>query len=487
MILCLRVDGWPPAEEDEEALVARLAACAPRLAVQRSGVVWADVRGLPAGGVARRLRQEAGRVAGAGVAAVPIAAWAAAWSAGAGRTAGSADAAGAARAARAARVARVARADRAAAAVAAAARADPGRPPDLVTVAVGEERAFLAPLPLAVLEPETRVRDLLEGVGIERCGELAALEREPVEVRFGVEGVRLWRLARAEDRRRLFAPARGERPCGSIDFVDYAVTDPARLLFTTNALLGSLCETLVERGEHARRLSLDLALDGGGTWRRTFRAARPTASRERWLRLIRDALERLTLPDSVVGVALAVDAAEPAATHQGDLFDRGFATAAAVEAAVARLLDTMGPVVVAPETDRHPLPERRTRWRVRDDVAPAAAASSSAAPAPAAHPGLAAPEAAAATPALTPQLLPEPRPIRVDVGRERGHEVPRRYRERGRRIELVTVAGPDRLSGGQWEAPYAREYFRCLTGDGVLVWLFRDARTDRWFLHGWWD
>jgi len=34
---------------------------------------------------------------------------------------------------------------------------------------------------------------------------------------------------------------------------------------------------------------------------------------------------------------------------------------------------------------------------------------------------------------------------------------------------------------------YAREYFRVVTTDGSLVWLFRGAARDRWFLHGWWD
>jgi hypothetical protein len=26
-----------------------------------------------------------------------------------------------------------------------------------------------------------------------------------------------------------------------------------------------------------------------------------------------------------------------------------------------------------------------------------------------------------------------------------------------------------------------------VTTEGTLVWLFRDAAHDRWFLHGWWD
>lgn len=432
MIACLRFRDWPTEPEVEEALVSRLASCVPRLAVEReAGVVWADVAGLPEELQQGIVTEAGGRASfvGSGMARVPVVARAAAWC--------SERAGGAA----------------------------------LVRVEAGEEAVFLAELPLEVLEPDDRLREMLEGVGIERCGELAALDREPVEVRFGAEGVRLQELARAEDGCRLFGALQRERPNGSIDFVDYVVTDPARLLFAANALLGPVCDALRRRGEHARRISLVLELANGNAWRRAFRAARPTASRDRWLRLVRGALERLTVADAVTGVAVAVEAAEPATAEQGDLFDRGFATAGAVELAVMRLLEAQGPVALEPEASRHPLPERRTRWKTRD-ASTLVTSSSTASP---------------TTPEMSLQLLPEPRPIRVRTARERGHEVPCRYRDGARTTSLVRSAGPQRISGGHWEEPYAREYYRCLTDEGVLVWLYRDARLERWFLHGWWD
>src|SRR5690606_32648240 len=88
---------------------------------------------------------------------------------------------------------------------------------------------------------------------------------------------------------------------------------------------------------------------------------------------------------------------------------------------------------------------------------------------------------------LTLQLLAEPRRIRVETAARRDHRVPVRYRD-GRGVqELVVAAGPDRVSGDRWGDAYAREYFRCVTADGVLVWLFRDVRSDEWYLQGWWD
>ena len=53
-----------------------------------------------------------------------------------------------------------------------------------------------------------------------------------------------------------------ERPRASLEFVDYVVSDPERLAFTVNALLGRLCDELVARGLHARALLLTLSLHG---------------------------------------------------------------------------------------------------------------------------------------------------------------------------------------------------------------------------------
>lgn len=428
--VCLWSPGWSTGAASVADRADALLEVAPRVVVEGRGVVWADARGLPARQLAESLLERLeswgeGDVR-AGIAGVPVAAEA-------------------------------------------AARAGEGR---IVAVEAGREREFLSPLPLSVLSPDPRLLALLEGVGIRMCGELAALEGEGVEVRFGAEGVALWRLCRADDRRLIFGSVPRERPHASLDFVDYVLTDPARLVFTANALLGSVCEALRSRGEHARRMTLALSLANGGVWRRTLRSARPTASREVWLRLVRSALERLTVPDSIAGMSLEVEAAEPAVAIQGDLFDRGFATAGAVEAALARLMEDQGPVIVQPRVSQHPLAERQTRWIEQElDL--------SSAPSPT--------DGEAVGARLTLQLLAEPRPIIVETVPRRDHVVPVRYRDGRDWHQVLTAAGPDRVSGGQWEEAYAREYFRCVTGEGMLVWLFRDVRKGTWFLHGWWD
>ncbi|HUP89534.1 MAG TPA: hypothetical protein VM100_09295 [Longimicrobiales bacterium] len=426
MFVCLFASVWP----DLSLLTGELLAVAPRISIGTE-VIWADARGLPANKLAASLIERAHGCGmtdvRAGVSRIPVVAELAARSAEA-----------------------------------------------LTVVSVDdEEAAFLAPFPLTHFAGHDRLLGLLEGVGIHTCGQFAALEGEAIEVRFGADAVELWRFTRATDSRRIFAPSVPERLHASTDFIDYVVTDPERLVFVANSLFASLCDQLRSRGEHARRVLMTLSLGNRTTWQRVLKPSRPTASRAVWLRLTRAVLERLTVPDAVTGVQIEVVATEAASAVQGDLFDVGFATASAVENAVARLIEMQGGgVIVEADRDDHPLAEKRARWVQSDGLPSKLTANLD--------------ELVTPQPELRLQLLEEPKQVLVETINRRDHVVPIRYRDTQWR-QLVTTAGPDRISGGKWDAAYAREYFRGVTVEGQLVWLFRDARTDTWYVHGYWD
>ncbi len=426
MFACLFAATWPP-DPAGSALPAELLAVVPRITLAGE-VIWCDVHGLNAPEVAGALLERASacgvtdvRVA---VAAVPVVAELAA---------------------------RHARAQ-------------------TVTLVEAEGAAFIAPLPLSLFAGHEKLLLLLDGVGVRTCGELASLDREAVEVRFGAEALLLWQWSRAQDARRFFHTIAPERLHATTDFVDYVVTDPERLIFVTNALLSSICDQLRSSGLHARSVLLTLALGNRTSWQRVIRPARATASRTVWLRLVRALLERLTVADAVTGVQIEVIGTEAAAAVQGDLFDSGFATAAAVENALARLLEVQGDVVVKPEHTRHPLAEQRTAWLPADlrdlDLSQTIVRGGSL--------------------EMHLRLLPEPKEVLVETVTRRDHVLPIRFRD-DKWQQLVTAAGPDRISGGKWDESYAREYFRGVTVEGQLVWLFRDAKQDRWYLQGYWD
>ena len=88
---------------------------------------------------------------------------------------------------------------------------------------------------------------------------------------------------------------------------------------------------------------------------------------------------------------------------------------------------------------------------------------------------------------LTLYLLPTPRAVETRTEERRDHILPTGYRDGGAWYGILSAAGPDRVSGERWGEAYAREYFRCIVDDGGMVWLYRDARADAWYIHGWWD
>jgi hypothetical protein len=482
--VCLWSPSWPTGAAFPADLGAALLAHAPRLAIGEAGRVWADARGLNGRELAERLLEVA-REHGvadirAGVAMSAIAAEVAAvygagpgsWVLGPGSVLGcGSEGPGSRTYNPAPRTDRGPRTQ------------DPGPP---LVIRPGADRDFLAPHPISVLSPPEDLVPLLDGIGVETCADLARLPAESIEVRLGADGVKLWRLARADDTRWLFRPTPHALPSASLDWVEYTLSDAGRLLFIINALAGSVCTELAARGQRAREIALVFSLADHKPLTHTLRTARASADRARWMRLIRDALERLTLPAPVAGVALRVESVTGNEGTQGDLFDRGFASAGAVEDALAQLVDDQGDdVLVAPQNSKHPLLEVRTKWVVEERVlGPRSSVLGNAL-----HLGPRTQDPGPALPSLVLQLLTPPRPIAVATEERRDHEIPVRYRDDGKWHDLVEAAGPDRISGGQWDVAYAREYYRCVREDGLLVWLFRDVvhADTGWYLHGWWD
>lgn len=341
----------------------------------------------------------------------------------------------------------------------------------IVEIKVGEEQQYIAEYPAAVLSPSSYIANLLTGVGIKSCDDIARLSRESVEVRFGSEGVRLWRLARADDARLIFAPMPRALPHASLDWVDYVVRDAERLLFVINALLNTVCTSLHNNGEGTREMLLAFSLANRRSCEHPIRIARPTASQKNWLRHIRLELERIKLPDAVTGISLAVESVAAIQGKQGDIFDRGFATARATEEAVAQILDDYGNIIVAPEDCDHPLLDRRTEWVDVDAMHAVQDVTTVTSP----------------NPRLALQLFDTPRRIQVVTGKFRNYLRPLKYRDK-QWHDLLKVSMPQDISGEWWTSgKFNRVYFQCVDSDGKLLWIFHDTGSSVWYLHGWWN
>jgi protein ImuB len=163
---------------------------------------------------------------------------------------------------------------------AALAAASVARPGQALVVSAGKEERFLAPLPLSLLPlPSDRYAEL-EGLGVRRLGELAALPGGAVAERLGREGRQAWALARGGESARV----RGRRPpaelAEALEFPEAVGNE-----LTLRRAFGSLLDRLLSRPERAgrpfRKVALSARLVGGGSWRRTVTLRDPTADRPR--------------------------------------------------------------------------------------------------------------------------------------------------------------------------------------------------------------
>ncbi len=440
---CLWTPRWPTDAASSADLVQRALRIAPRVTVEpQQNRLWADLRSLDPLVIGRKLLAAAHRGgqtgARVGTAATPIAAEVAA-RCGAGHQATRLDL------------------------------------PGLTLVASGLDRSFLAAFPVAALLPDQTLASLLDGVGIERCGDLAALDLQSVEVRLGIDGIRLWKLARADDPRLIFGARRSERPFAELEWIDYELAAEAQALFVVNGLLNSVCDELIRRSEGAHLMELTFHLADRSRVTLPIRVSSPTADRATWVRVIRVTLEPLTLGAPITRIGLEVKASVAVGHRQGDLFDAGFATARSADAALAHLLDKQGDAVVIPRRTEHPLPERRIAWL--PDLSGQVAEPDTG------HLSL----SGTITPRLTLQQPTAMQRVEVTLTTRREALLPTGYRDNRVYHEFTTTVGPDRISGGFGAERFERDYYTGIRGDGVMVLLYRNLAVDEWILAGWWD
>jgi nucleotidyltransferase/DNA polymerase involved in DNA repair len=203
-------------------------------------------------------------------------------------------------------------------ALAAATRARARRP----VLVGGEEaaaRAFLAPLPVALLRGRRETAALpepLERLGIATLGELAALARGAVADRFGGGGLLAWELARGRDG--ALAPRESpERMAEELELPE--ALSGVQLDRALQLLIDRLLARRERRGRTLRAVVLSAALVEGGTWREQvpFREALADAARMRLALAPKLAL----LPAPAERLALAVARFGPPASDQRALLD----------------------------------------------------------------------------------------------------------------------------------------------------------------------
>lgn len=337
-------------------------------------------------------------------------------------------------------------------------------------VAAGEERAFLAPLPLAALEPEPALAEALHRWGIHTAGQLAALPALGLGGRLGEEGLRLHRLACGESEGPLVPLPAPERFAERTS-LDWGVSQVEPLLFVLRPLLERLVQRLGGRGLALGSLTLQLQLDPTGETTVPVALAAPTNAVGPLLTLCRLALEARPPRDPVRGV---VALAGPARlrTAQLGLWERPRAAPMQVMTAVAQVAALLGPQALG----RLQLPEGHTDpepGRLLPFDPPEAPAAPLPPPRDAPTPTSAA-RSAVALRRYTPPLPVEVREGELPGSHERG---PLFLSARGLAGRVVQRAGPWRTEVGWHARPVQRDLWDVALAAGGVFRLQREPAS----------
>lgn len=344
-------------------------------------------------------------------------------------------------------------------------------------LAPGADAAFLAPLPLDLLDLDDALAETLTRFGIHRVGTLLALPAAALATRLGSAAAELVSalcgVGIPTEASEPPIPAPHEAQLEEAIDLEVPLDRLEPLSFVLRGLLGRLLGRLGARHLACAELELTLQLSAGAGRSargardvRRLRLAAPATEPRPWLRRLQATLEIDPPAAPIEGCALAAEGV-PARRDQLDLFRPAGPAPAALDELLAELEALCGP-------------ERIGAPRVPDDPHPGAWGLGPFAPPPSGPVPERPPPHALAVRALRPPL---PAEVRVRAGR------PAWVRSALAHGEVVHCAGPWRATGGWWAADcsFAFDSFDVATSDGLLVRLRYDRIRHSWEIDALYD
>jgi len=191
-----------------------------------------------------------------------------------------------------------------------------------VLVPAGEERGFLAQLPVEVLPADPVMHVRLRLFGLERVGQVADIPLSALQAQFGPDGRRVWDLANGRDTSRIVARREEARITEEMDLPAPAASiEP--LVVGTEALLNRALSHSDIRGQTVRRFDWWLGLESGEHVTRRVVFREPTSDARHMLFVLRSKLERLALDAAAVSVGITLSGICSEYAHQGNLWQIG--------------------------------------------------------------------------------------------------------------------------------------------------------------------
>lgn len=361
----------------------------------------------------------------------------------------------------------------------------------LMVLAAEDLPAALGPLPPAALRLDPGTCATLARLGLRDIAALAALPRAPTARRLGPQVMQ--RLDQAFGR--LPEPVTPEA-APPIFAVRLTLPEPIGLVSDLSAglarLLARLCERLEAQGQGATLLVLEARRVDGSPQRAVIRLARPMRDAAVLARLFAPRLEEV---EAGFGIDTLRLLAPETASLPAEQLRAGTGPARAAGDALADLVTRFGnrlgfEAVTRFQPAESHLPERSFQ------IVEARFAATSGSDAGGSDAGGG---DAAGDPAGGDWHLPAPRPLTIfppEPLLETGAPVqavdaapPPHFRWRRMRFTLASVSGPERIAPEWWFDHPAwrsgpRDYWRAVTGEGRMLWLFRSLGEPGWWVEG---
>ncbi len=186
---------------------------------------------------------------------------------------------------------------------------DSGKPDGLVVVTAGQEKDFLAPLPVSSLPGVgKKTEQSLRAMGITTIGQLADLSIEIIKNRFGSYGLMIHHYANGTDNREVETIGRAKSISRETTFAE----DTSDIIFL-QAMLHYLCERvgaeLRQETKHARTITLKLRYSDFETITHQFSSKEAIDADElifdRAVKLLEQALYAKKKPVRLIGIRLS--------------------------------------------------------------------------------------------------------------------------------------------------------------------------------------
>jgi protein ImuB len=340
----------------------------------------------------------------------------------------------------------------------------------------GHERACVGGLPVAALHVDASILNGLHELGITQIQHLWSMKRSALASRF--DSILLDRLDRLtgeafDD----IVPVR-PRPDPQVHMPFDGPTEQWEPILTAaHHLLEQLMQQLITLDRGLRRLTVQLLLARDAPLTITIDLSRASQNVSHIWTLVKSRLESVRLHAGVEGICLTAARTARPVRMQPSLHGQPESHTADT-AAWGELIDTLSQrlgrdrVVTLHPVASH-IPERCWREVPALESAPPTATS-----------------------VLTPQLhrpttlLSRPESINVLALVPDGPVASIEWR--GTRHAILSSSAPERISPEWWrtvtdQQPPDRDYFALQTTQGNWLWVCRQQRTNRWFMHGLWS